>query len=297
MCAAFALAPVALVGLALANLHAFMTVPPWFLGLLGVVYGVIPLALSLFVLLRQRLILHLLIGECIALVAVAVAQPGPMPGALLLLHYTIVIAMVVMAILLINRDILFPFAIEVARGFRRAPRIMVNERVTITIPRLEAKIRMMVEDASLTGIALYAATDTVEKVAADIQPGEAVMMSCNINGNRHEVRLDYVWQTQMSTVLKLGFRAFDSRDMHQLMGDLLPAQPAHTRTGMRRLNEAWARPNIRRVLNYALVIGLLSVMMLPPLIHNGPKLSDLPQMFSDIVNGKDGTGTPMKKAP
>ena len=160
------------------NLKSLEELPHSFLCLLVGVYAAAPLVLSALVLFKQRTLLYLLITECVALVLTSLSQPGPLPAFLYLVHYTLVIAMVVMAILLINRDILFPFALPSARGWRRSPRIEVNQRVKLSIPRLNATIQMMVEDASTSGISLYANAETVEKVAADIKPGEAAIMNC-----------------------------------------------------------------------------------------------------------------------
>ena len=101
----------------------------------------------------------------------------------------------------------------------------------------------------------------------------------------------------MSSVLKLGLRAFDPAEMGAFLQDLLPAQPARTRTRTRRLNEAWARPRVRRSLNYALAFGLLSVMILPPLVRNGLQLTQLPTFVQQVFSGKDGSGAPTKHAP
>lgn len=271
MFGAFVLAPVVASGFAAFGWKAMAGLPTWYLGMLVACYVAVPWALAVLLLLRNSWFLYLLIAECLSLLSLAFVAPGPgsFPTILLYVHYVLVVTMVAMALMLINRDILFPFVFPGYRGWRRAPRIAANQRVKVFMPRLDQSLDMMIEDCSLTGVALYCSEAAVDDMLGDIMKGEAMVVTCVLGRVSHQVPMHYMWQSRLSGVLKVGLKAYDLPAMGTLFRELGPRQPDRARTAVRRLGRAWANRHVRRVLNYGLAVLLVAAMALPPLIQAG----------------------------
>jgi hypothetical protein len=295
MCVAFAASPLAFLGWTAMNWRSLAELPPWHTALLAVCYVVMPLVLASLIVRRHSVFLYVLIGECLGLLALAFVLPARTMPSLFYVHYVYVLMMVAMALMLVNRDILFPFVLPGYRGWRQAPRVAVNQRVRVAVPRLDAKVMLMVEDCSLTGLALYGGGDALADLLPRLVRNEPMTVACAVGHDQFEVAMDFKWESRLSAVMKVGLRARDPVGMRRLF-DALNTHGAK-RTWVRRFQEAWANTIVRRSLNLALATALTGALILPPLISEGgmallgltPPVAPAP--------GKAGGKAPLPEAP
>ena len=80
-------------------------------GLALACYGIGPLVLAELLRKRNQLFPYALIAECAALLAMALSYLQTLPQMLVNIHYAFVVTMVTLAVMLFNRDLLYPFQI------------------------------------------------------------------------------------------------------------------------------------------------------------------------------------------
>ena len=257
VCLALALSPLVAAGVGAWQISALRALPLWWLPLVAIFYVFMPWALVALLLGRRPAFLHALIGECIGLLGVASLATGALPQPLMVVHYADAMTMVVLALMLVNRDRLFPFLFPGPRGFRRAPRVAVNQRIKVEAPLLNLTIDAMIEDLSESGLAIYGGESTLDELLVAVRRGEPLVVRCSVQKERFVVPVSYLWQARLSEVARLGARARDEKAMAALFAALAP--------------QAARGKILRRVVSYALAASLLAVMILPPLIRAFPR--------------------------
>jgi hypothetical protein len=269
MCAILMLAPLgALAALAL-NSGTALALPVWYLAYLAVIYAVMPWVLALLVLKRHAAFLYVFAVEALLLIAHNFIGTGyvEMPAFLRFTQYGYAMITSVMALMLVNRDLLFPFIFERYRGFRRAPRIELNQRVTVRMPRIDKEFVGMVEDASLTGLAIYGFEEAMSDVLSFAQRGEPLVVTYASPKQTLSVQGWFLWSAQTSSICKIGFRAADLPIMEAFFATLGLDRKS---SGLRqRLLTAWGKRGVRRVLNYGFALAILALLMMP-VVDRGP---------------------------
>lgn len=260
--------PLAFLAAWLINVAGLVGLPAWYLGLTSVVYGLGPWVIAVFLILRQRAFLVCFALWGLALIATAFSSPQGQPLAFVVVHATFAMTMVMTALVLVNRDLLLPLMFPERRGWRLAPRVSTNHRIKLRIPRLNREATVMMEDCSMTGLAGYGPEDSMQDAFESALKGEPVVMTCAVARKTFEIPMFCMWQARAAGLVRIGLKAHDGVSMSQLFEAVRPVQP---RTIPGRLREMWVRPSLRRVLNYLLAIGLMGLMLLPPLfLDNGP---------------------------
>jgi hypothetical protein len=225
-------------------------------------YVVIPLGLATLLMRRHPAFLYLLIAECVFLLASAFLRMPTHSQIFINVHYGFVLTMVLLAVMLINRDILFPFIFTGHRGFRQAPRLAVNQMVRVHVPRIDRTFEMMIEDCSLTGVALYGTEDHLDPMLAANTRGDPLLVICTIGRLTHQVPMTYLWQAKMSSIIKIGLVARDQRAMGAMFHALGLRQPKRARF---KLAEFYMTPWVRRTFSYGLAVAMLLLMIGAPI--------------------------------
>ncbi len=257
----------------------FATIPeelrrlgPGLLAAAGLCYVLAPVVLAALLRRRHPAFLQALIGECVALLALALLYLAELPAVLVNVHYVFVVTMVTLAVLLFNRDLLFPLIFSGHRGFRHAPRFAVHQMVRVMVPRLGRTFEMMIEDCSLTGLALYGSEEVLEDMLASNVRGDPLLVQCAVGRVAHQVPTSYLWQSRTSSIVKIGLKARDQKAMAEMFHALGLRQTKH-RTVF-RLVELSMTPWIRRTISYGIASLMLLLMIGLPLarqLHPAPK--------------------------
>ncbi len=221
-------------------------------------YVVLPATLALLLLKRHPAFLYLLIPECAGLLLAAFFKVPQYSPGFASIHYGYVVTMVLLAVMLINRDILFPFIFSGHRGFRQAPRVSVNQMVRVEVPRLGKTFEMMIEDCSLTGAALYGSEDQLDQMLAANSRGDPLLISCTIGRFTHQVPTTYLWQAKISSIIKIGLVARDPAAMSAMFHALGLRQTHRFRF---KVAEIYMLPWVRRSLSYGLAAVMLALMI------------------------------------
>lgn len=226
-------------------------------------YVVLPLLLASLLMKRHQAFLYVLILECAGLLGAAFLRMPTLSLAFVNVHYGFVVTMVILAVMLINRDILFPFIFTGHRGFRQAPRLAVNQMVHVEVPRLGKTFDMMIEDCSLTGLALYGSEDHLDAMMGSNVRGDPLLVKCNIGRTTYQVATTYLWQSKMSSIVKIGLVARDPKAMSAMFHALGLRQSQHR---MRfRIAELYMAPWVRRSFSYGLATLMLLLMIGVPI--------------------------------
>lgn len=276
MCAGLVLGPVGAALTLAPRWSAIVSLPVWYLVYLGVTYVVLPWLLAALVMKRHALFLYSFGVECCLLFAhTFIIGRGEMPAYFRTPHYAFAMIASALALMLINRDILFPFIFETYRGFRRAPRMELNQRVTVSMARINKTFEAMVEDASLSGLAVYGFEDAMSDVLAFAQRGEPLVMTYRSAKQTLQVQGWFLWSMHKSSIVKIGFRASDPQAMEAFF-DVLGL--GSRRAGWRRkLQTQWSKRGVRRALNYGLAVLILGALMLPLLGRGAVTVAPVPE--------------------
>jgi hypothetical protein len=295
MFAGLALAPISFALYAVATLDVVAQFPAWYLWLTLGCYGLVPGVLAVGLLLRHASFLYLLIAECVGLLTLAFLQPRALPTFVFSLHYALVMAMVIMALMLVNKDILFPFVLPGFRGFRTAPRLPINQRVRLVAPRLAQELEMMVEDYSLGGLSLYASEDSADPVVARLARYETVTIVVNVARGTFQVPMELKWQSRLSSLVRLGLKAKDEKAMAELFGALTARRQAPGLAD--RWQSAWARRSVRRLVNMVFAVGLLSLLIFPPVVQGDALRTLRKEASAAFERARAGAGKIASPAP
>lgn len=265
--------PFAFLAACLINVPAVLTLPRWYMITTVFLYVLGPVVAALLLLLRSRAFLYAFAIWGFALIALAFKAPSGLPGAFVLVHATFAMAMVMTALVLVNRDLLLPLMFPERRGWRLAPRVPVNQRAKVLFPRLSREtpreLQVMIEDCSLTGIAVYGPEEVVADALEGTGKGEAAVVTCVVARRTFEVPVYCMWQSRAAGMVRVGMKAQNEDQMGEFFEALQPVQL--TQTVPRRLHFKWGGRSLRRALNYTLAAFLLGLMLLPPLfLDDGP---------------------------
>ncbi len=261
MALAFVLAPLGFAAAFAAHLSGGGSLPHWYVVYLGVTYFVLPWPLAVLLVKRNAIFLAVFGAECVLLLAHLFIAVQPMPDFARYAHVGFALVACAMALMLVNRDLLFPFIFEKYRGFRQAPRVALNQIVTIVFPRLGQSVDVMIEDASLTGIAVYGGDDVLADLLIGVQRGDTATLVYRTGKKKLEIDFWYLWAAPMSGVVKLGFRAADLAKMELLFEALGFAQGAVDLK--RRVAGIWGRTGVRRTLTFVLAMTVIFILALP----------------------------------
>lgn len=284
--------PFAFLAACLINVPAVLSLPRWYVLAAILSYGVGPLVAAYLLLIRSRSFLYAFVVWGLVLIGLAFAAPGGLPKVFILVHATFAMALVMTALVFVNRDLLLPLMFPERRGWRLAPRVPVNHRARILLPRLSQEapreLQVMIEDCSLTGLAVYGPEEMLAAALEDTVKGEAAIVTCSIARRTFEVPMYCMWQSRAAGMLRMGLKANDQGQMGQFFEALQPDQQAQSVPS--RLKVKWGGRTLRRSLNYALAAFLLSLMLLPPLfLDNGPGRSAL-QALAGFFDGHEKSG-------
>lgn len=266
--------------------------PVWHLGLMAVAYIAMPLVICRFLVEKSTAFIYIVMGQCLLLLGMAFIPADRVPDFLFWLHYGLVFAMVVLALMMINRDLLFPFIFSEKRGFRREPRVEINHPVTLVHPNGKEEFKLLINDCSISGLAVYGNAEDLDAVLPYLNRGMNLMIRSFVRKQKFELVLSYQWQSVDSGVAKLGFRATDAELMESFFKALGPKASTH---GSRiRMKQIWAKKPGRRLLNYGIAFGLFITMTTPPLLVPENRAA-VAQKFQSLTNGKDGPASSKKK--
>lgn len=239
-------------------------VPVWHLLLMIGAYVGMPLVVAKYLLTKSQWFIYVVMGQCLLLLGMAFLPATQVPDFLFFTHYTLVITMVVMALMMINRDLLFPFIFEEKRGFRREPRVEINHPVKLIHPDGKSVFNLLIDDCSLSGLAIYGNADELEKILPLLKRDSEMYLHSTVRKKKFKLSLSYQWQSVSSQVVKLGFRA---NDMEMMSGFFQALGPKASRHGSRvRFRQIWAKKPARRLINYVFAFAMLTMMTLPPLL-------------------------------
>jgi hypothetical protein len=298
-------APAVVIVYSLLFLETVSVLPVWHLALMAVGYVAMPLAVSRFLIKKSGAFIYVVMGQCLLLLGMAFIPAAQVPVFLFYLHYGLVFAMVVLALMMINRDLLFPFIFAEQRGFRREPRVEINHPVTLIHPNGKDEYRLLIDDCSITGMAVYGNAEDLDALLQLLSRGQNLMLRSAVRKQKFELVLSFQWQTVDSGVAKIGFRATDQELMGQFFKALGPKASTH---GSRiRFKQIWARKPGRRLINYGVAVALLATMTLPPLmvpenreavakkLQGVTELVGKPQKPAKKVSGKKKKKNPKKQ--
>lgn len=266
MVLAFAFCACAFVAVLAAAWRALLVFPSWYNAYLAFAYVLLPLALGWLIMRRHALFVHFCIVECIGLLSGFVIHTdgllAGLPVGARIVHQLLAVVVGAMALMLVNKDILFPFIFASYRGFRRAPRVEVNQIVAVSSPRLGTTTDMMIEDCSTTGLALYG-HDATLGAALELGRGEQLMVRHAKGRTDYQVPVEILWKTGSGSITKIGVIATDAVSMVDFFEGLGFKQ--HYSWPRRMATALWAKGSVRRGLSYAFAVALIAVLVAPGL--------------------------------
>lgn len=259
------LAPVVAAGLAFLEWPSWRFEHPATLGLAGLAFLLMPWLLAVLLAMRSGLFPQAVIFFAACLFGLGFCVSERWSLGLAALQFTYIMICAFLALLMVNRDLLFPFLLDQFRGFRRAPRLPLNQMVGLHRPHSNLTCAMMLEDCSLTGAALYGDSEATLNLVSGLEPGDAVILCHTVGKAVYEVPMALIWTANTPPVTKIGLMATNVKAMERCM-DALGFQQNYR--GLRLVfARLWTRGLARRVASYALLLLLVGAMATPVLVR------------------------------
>ncbi len=190
-------------------------------------------------------------AEAAAISSNAVLNLDGQMGEGQVLRLLLLALMVGFGLLLIDRDMLYPYLSNYNRRWRKATRILANFPTIITDKKTAAKSMAMLQDCSLTGIGLFV-YESPENCAflSDCKAGDTVVIDLAKGVGTIDGAL--MWKNKLDQVHQLGIAITDSVQISRHLAEA--PMPGSGRLA-RWLIVQWVNPVFRRT---ALVIWALS---------------------------------------
>ena len=211
--AAFGFATMLFFAVVLRHGDVFAELSPVYSLYLVATYAAIPWAICAFIIQRNVLFLYMLLLECLAVLVGNLVSDAGVPEVLRHLHIAYATALVATLLMMVNKDLSFPFLLPTFRGWRRAPRFDVNQLVQLWTPWNEQPFQLMVQDCSVSGMALFGSEEELADLLGGLVIGQDVIVRHSMGRQNYQVPLEVMWLSSHSAIVKIGLMAIEPQGM------------------------------------------------------------------------------------
>lgn len=233
---------------------------PWAASLLIVSYWAVPLAIAATIRFRNVLFLPLFVSECIALGIYGTVYGTPLSDELQWIRWLVLGMTATIGLCVSAKDIIVPFYNMHAPEWRRTPRLIANINLKAVLVEGNASVPIVVEDFSMSGMALSASATTAAD-AAKLARGARITVIAPAEKGDVQVLCDIAWVRSDGPLYWFGAKAVDPNAMATLVqnfkdknrGMVLPFW----------LGRLWINSNFRRALLILWAICILGAFGIP----------------------------------